>query len=114
VKNIDEGGEQFCLPFTIGLKRRKLTALRSSDIEKNFGELSVEDLADISTELSDDIAQRIRNADEIRDVTTLNAIAEEIRDQSDSCIPLSNQIIQLAEDFNLDGIQKLADDLDSC
>jgi hypothetical protein len=38
---------------------------------------------------------------------TLSAIAQEIKDQSDSCIPLSNQIIQMAEDFDLDGIQKL-------
>jgi hypothetical protein len=48
------------------------------------------------------------------DVTTLNAIAEEIKNQSDSCIPLSKQIIQMAEDFNLDGIQKLTDELDTC
>jgi hypothetical protein len=48
------------------------------------------------------------------DVETLNAIAEEIKDQSESCIPLSKQIIQMAEDFDLDGIQKLADDLDAC
>jgi hypothetical protein len=48
------------------------------------------------------------------DVTTLNAIAEEIKDQSDSCIPLSKQIIQMAENFDLDGIQKLADALDVC
>ena len=47
------------------------------------------------------------------DVTTLNAIAEEIKDQSDSCIPLSKQIVQMAEDFDLDGIQKLADALDA-
>jgi hypothetical protein len=47
------------------------------------------------------------------DVTTLNAIAEEIKDQSDSCIPLSKKIIQMAEDFDLDGIQKLADALDA-
>jgi len=48
------------------------------------------------------------------DVTTLNAIAEEIKDQSDSCIPLSKQIIQMAENFDLDGIQKLAEALDAC
>ena len=48
------------------------------------------------------------------DVTNLNAIAEEIKEQSDSCMLLSKQIIQMAEEFNLDGIQKLADDLDSC
>ena len=43
------------------------------------------------------------------DVMTLNAIAEEINDQSDSCMLLSKQIVQMAEDFDLDGIQKLTD-----
>ena len=45
---------------------------------------------------------------------TLNAIAAEIKTHSDSCVPLSNQIVQLAEDFDLDGVQKLADALDEC
>jgi hypothetical protein len=45
------------------------------------------------------------------DVTTLNAIAEEIKTYSDSCVPLSKQIVQLAEDFEFDGILKLADEL---
>jgi len=74
--------------------------------------LSDEELADIPTELSQDIAKRIRDAAEMGDVTTLNAIAEEIKTNSDSCVPLSKQIIQMAEDFDLDGIQKLADLLD--
>ena len=46
------------------------------------------------------------------DVTTLNAIAEEIKAHSDSCVPLSKQIVQMAEDFDLDGIQKLAEALE--
>ena len=37
-------------------------------------------------------------------VTTLNAIADEIKDRSDSCKLLSKKIIQMAEDFDLDGI----------
>ena len=74
---------------------------------------SLEALADSQTELPQDIAKRIRDAAEMGDVTTLNAIAEEIKDQSDSCMLLSKQIVQMAEDFDLDGIQKLADDLDS-
>jgi hypothetical protein len=76
--------------------------------------ISNEEIASIPAELSQDIAKRIRDAAEMGDVTTLNAIAEEIKDQSDSCIPLSNQIIQMAEDFDLDGIQKLAEALDAC
>jgi len=80
--------------------------------EENIGKIAVEDLAGIPSELSQDISKRIRDAAEMGDVTTLNAIAEEIKDQSDSCMLLSKQIIQMAEDFDLDGIQKLADDLD--
>jgi CheY-like chemotaxis protein len=82
--------------------------------EEKVCKLSKEEIAAISAELAHDIAKRIRDAAEMGDVTTLNAIAEEIRARSDSCIPLSKQIIQMAEDFDLDGIQKLADDLDAC
>jgi CheY-like chemotaxis protein len=82
--------------------------------EENSGKLSDKDLADIASTLPDDFAKRIRDAAEMGDVTTINAIAEEIKDQSDSCMLLSKQIIQMAEDFDLDGIQKLADDLNSC
>ena len=45
---------------------------------------------------------------------TLNAIAEEIKDKSDSCMLLSQQIIQMAEDFDLGGIQELAKTLEIC
>jgi hypothetical protein len=65
-------------------------------------------VASIPSELAEDIAGRIRAAAEMGDVTTLNAIAEEIKDQSDSCAPLSKQIVQMADDFELDGIIKLA------
>jgi hypothetical protein len=47
------------------------------------------------------------------DFTTLNSVAEQSKDQSDSCMLLRKQIIQMAEDFDLDGIQKLADALDT-
>jgi len=83
-------------------------------VEENSGKLSTEALADIQTELSQDMSKRIRDAAEMGDVMTLNAIAEEIKAHSNSCVPLSKQIIQLAEDFDLDGIQKLADALDAC
>ena len=48
------------------------------------------------------------------DVMTLKAIAEEITDQSDSCMLLSKRIIQMAENFEFDDIKKLADDLGTC
>ncbi|MGD1968786.1 MAG: hypothetical protein PVI32_07445, partial [Desulfobacterales bacterium] len=81
--------------------------------EENIEKPSAGELADIPTKLSQDIAKRIRNAAEMGDVMTLNAIAEEIKDQSDTCTLLSKQIVQMAEDFDLSGIQKLADALDA-
>ena len=45
------------------------------------------------------------------DVTKLNAIADEIKDQSDSCMLLSKQIIQMAEDFEFEEIIKKTDKL---
>ena len=43
----------------------------------------------------------------------IGAIAEEIKALSDSCAPISNQLVQMADDFDLDGIQKLADEIES-
>jgi CheY-like chemotaxis protein len=82
--------------------------------EETIDKLSSEEFIDIPTELSQDIAKGIRAAAEMGDIMTLNSIAEEIKDQSDSCKLLSEQIVQMAEDFDLDGIQKLADELDAC
>jgi HPt (histidine-containing phosphotransfer) domain-containing protein len=82
--------------------------------EETACKLSDEEIAAIPSEFAQDIAKRIRDAAEMGDVMTLNAIAAEIKTHSDSCIPLSNQIVQLAEDFDLDGVQKLADALDVC
>jgi HPt (histidine-containing phosphotransfer) domain-containing protein len=82
--------------------------------EENICKLSDEEIAAIPSEFAQDTAKRIRDAAEMGDVMTLNAIAAEIKTQSESCVPLSKQIVQMAEDFDLDGIQKLADDLDAC
>jgi signal transduction histidine kinase/CheY-like chemotaxis protein len=86
----------------------------SVSAEENVYKLSDEEIAAIPAELAQDIVKRIRDAAEMGDVTTLNAIAEEIKMHSDTCVPLSKQIIQMAEDFDLEGIQKLADALDAC
>jgi CheY-like chemotaxis protein len=82
--------------------------------EEKVCRLSGEEIAAIPSEFAHDIAKRIRDAAEMGDVMTLNAIADEIKTHSDSCIPLSKQINQMAENFDLDGIQKLAESLDAC
>jgi HPt (histidine-containing phosphotransfer) domain-containing protein len=93
-----------------------LESARSLDasVEENVYELSNEEIAAIPSEFAKDIAKRIRSAAEMGDVMTLNGIAAEINTQSDSYVPLSKQIVQMAEDFDLEGIQKLADRLDAC
>ena len=79
--------------------------------EENVEEASGETLADIPAELSREITKRIRDAAEMGDVSTLNAVAEEIMTQSDSFVPISKRIVQMAEDFEFDGIVKFTDDL---
>ena len=120
VKGIDKKApspEQLNLRF-LELENALNQALESAQslgvsAEDNIGKLSAEEPLDIPTELSQDIAKRIRDAAEMGDVTTLNAIAEEIKDQSNSCMLLSKQIIQMAENFDPDGIQNLAKTLEA-
>ena len=92
-----------------------LESVRSigASTEEKVCKISDDEISAIPAQFAQDIAKRIRDASEMGDVTTINAIAEEIRAQSDSCVPLSKQIVQMAEDFDLDGIQKLADALDA-
>jgi signal transduction histidine kinase/DNA-binding response OmpR family regulator len=81
--------------------------------EEKTSKSFVQESAAIPAELAQDIAIRIRDAAEMGDVTSLNALAEEIKNQSDSCVPLSKQIVQMAEDFEFDEILRLADELDA-
>jgi len=46
----------------------------------------------------------LTGGDAMGDVMTLTAMAEELKANSVTCVPLSKQIIQMAEDFDLDGI----------
>ena len=99
------------------LDKALIQALKSAQslgvsAKKQVGKLSDIEIASIPVELAQDIAERIRDAAEMGDVITLNSIAEEIMTHSESCVPLSKQIVQMADDFDLDGIQKLADALD--
>jgi signal transduction histidine kinase/CheY-like chemotaxis protein len=96
--------------------KQALESVQSLDAsaEENVCELSAKEIAIIPAELAQDISKRIRDAAEMGDVLTLNTIAAEIETHSDFCIPLSKQIVQMAENFDLEGIQKLADAMDAC
>jgi len=81
--------------------------------EGSIGKPSAEALADIPAELSRDIAKRIRDAAEMGDVMQIKSIAENMKSKSDAVVPFCDRIIQLAEDFDFDGIQKLVLEVDS-
>jgi PAS domain S-box-containing protein len=76
-------------------------------------EPSDEELAVIPVELIQDLPQRLRADAEMGNVSALMTIAEELKARSDSCAPLSERIVQLAEDFDFEGILKLAGELNS-
>jgi CheY-like chemotaxis protein len=80
--------------------------------EENICVLTDDEIAAIPAEFARDIAKQIREAADLGDVMTLNAVAETIKSRSASCEPLSTRIIQMAEEFDLEGIQQLADLLD--
>ena len=71
-------------------------------------EPSDEELAAIPAELVQDLPERLREAAEMGNVSAIMTIAEDLKARSDVCTPLSNRIVQLAEDFDFEGILKLA------
>jgi hypothetical protein len=46
------------------------------------------------------------------DVTQIKSIAEELKSKSDAFAPIGDKFIQLAEDFDFDGISKLVGELE--
>jgi PAS domain S-box-containing protein len=81
--------------------------------EDKATEPSDEKLAAIPAELIQDLPQRLRADAEMGNVSALMTIAEELKVRSDSFAPLSDRIVQLAEDFDFEGILKLASKLNS-
>jgi HPt (histidine-containing phosphotransfer) domain-containing protein len=90
-----------------------LDAVQALDttVGKKAIEPSDDEIAAIPAELIKDLPQRIRDGAEVGDVKALIDIARELNDRSDSCAPLSERIVQLAEDFDFEGVLKLANEL---
>ena len=57
------------------------------------------------------LAARIREAAEMGDMTELQSIATELDAQFGPQQPLSRKIVELADDFDLDGLGALAEEL---
>jgi CheY-like chemotaxis protein len=58
------------------------------------------------------MTESIKEATEMGDVTQIKSIAAKLLAKSDALAPFCDELIQLADDFDFDGIQKLMLDLD--
>jgi two-component system sensor histidine kinase/response regulator len=70
-----------------------------------------EQISSVSPELAQKAADRIKAAAELGDVMQVASIAKELKRENDRLTPFCDQIIQLSEDFDLEGILKLANEL---
>jgi PAS domain S-box-containing protein len=71
-----------------------------------------ETAADLSPALSQEAATRLREAAELGDVSGLAAICSELTAQSEAFAPYAARVARLADDFDFDGVLKLAEELE--
>jgi len=74
--------------------------------EEKIIESSSEWLAEVPLERLKKVVDRINAAVEMGDVMQIQSIAEELKSESDVVAPFCDKLVQLAEDFDFDGIQK--------
>jgi PAS domain S-box-containing protein len=99
------------------LEKALQTALKSvrvlgHPVPETPAKLSAEALAEIPPELAKEAVDRILDAVEMGDVIRIKSIAGDLKSRSDAFAPIGDKLIQMAEDFDFDGIVKLADQLD--
>ena len=76
-------------------------------------ELSLQEITAVSPGLPIETARRIRTASEMGDVLEIKSIAAELKSRSDDFAPVCDKLIQLADDFDFDGIQKFMLEFDT-
>jgi len=67
----------------------------------------------VPPELVDKVAGQIKSATEMGDVVQIKSIAEDLMSASDDAALFCDKLIQLAEDFDFNGIRKLLSEFDS-
>ena len=77
-----------------------------SIVEKNAIESSEDASTSVPPELVKKVIDRIKGAADMGDVMQIKLIAEELMSESDVVAPFCDKLVQLAEDFDFDGIQK--------
>jgi CheY-like chemotaxis protein len=66
----------------------------------------------LPAELAGQTAERLRAAADMGNITELKSIADALRRESDAYLEMGNEIEQLAENFDLEGAEKLAGELE--
>jgi CheY-like chemotaxis protein len=70
-------------------------------------------IAAVPPELMQKVTERLKTAAEMGDVAQIKAIAEESKSESDAMAPFCDELIRLADDFDMDGIEKIVLESDS-
>jgi PAS domain S-box-containing protein len=73
---------------------------------------SADEMIAIPPELAGEAVGRIKEPAEMGDVTQIKSIAEDLKSKSDAFAPFSDKFIQLAEDFDFEGVSKLVGELE--
>jgi CheY-like chemotaxis protein len=84
-----------------------------SPAEDGVVELTNQEISAVSPELPIETVRSIRTASEMGDVLEIKSIAAELKSGSVDFVPVCDKLIQLADDFDFDGILKLAKELNS-
>jgi HPt (histidine-containing phosphotransfer) domain-containing protein len=73
---------------------------------------SADEMTAIPSGLAGEAVDRIKEPAEMGDVTQIKSIAEDLKSKSAAFAPFSDKFIQLAEDFDFEGISKLVGELE--
>jgi CheY-like chemotaxis protein len=113
--------QEFVSPNILNLKLSELQNILNSTLEavESLGfadqpaavEPSQGVMTSMPPELAQEVSTRIRDAADMGDITQLKFIAKQLRSQSDAYSPISEKIIQCADDFDFEAIAALADEL---
>ena len=77
--------------------------------EKKSMQRTADEMSSVPSELPQKEADRISAAAEMGDVMQIKSIAEELKSESEAMVPFCNRMVQLAEDFDFDGIKKFVE-----
>jgi len=79
--------------------------------EMKTNESSQDARASVPPELIKRVTESIKTAADMGDVAQIKSIAEELKSEAEAAAPFCNELVQLAEDFDFDGIEKLLAEL---